>query len=232
MKKKLLLALTCVAWTNAYKAVTMDEIVGEANNISAHTSPNIFEESEFMGTLNNFCNKTNKWVEESLKENKSDTLKKIYTQIKEQTKEIVNRLKEFNSNLNLIKTNDQMLETYRKKMRSFSMARDALKNALKEAQTFYAQNEKAKIRSQGSKDTKAEIANILVTYAERFIDIAQKAITDFAGIDAALFNEIQETNKRLLQEEKKAAASTRTSTRNSDVWSDWDSDLDSSSDSE
>jgi len=234
MKKQLLLIIISAVWTTSYQAVTVEEIVEDANNISLHTSPNIFEESKFITTLNNFRNDTNRWIEENLKVNKSDTLKKIYAQVKEETGTIVTRLKEFNSNLNLIKTNNQMLKTYKNQVRSFSKARDSLKNALNATKKFYAQNEKTVLRSQGRKDAKAEIANILGTYAERFIDIAQKAINDFARIDASLFD--QEALKAKMKQKKPQwkrgevptepipAEEMAKQKAGENTWEDWDSD--------
>lgn len=148
---------------------------------------NIFEDENISMALKNAMAETNKSIDTGLKENRSDTLKKSYMQIKNTSNNISNDLLMFSNNLSLIKTDSSVLNKFRKDAEHFSQDRDKLKQEISKLETFKKQNEKALLRSGEKKEAKAEIANQLINYAQTFVIVAQKAITDFAAIDAALF---------------------------------------------
>lgn len=149
--------------------------------------PNIFEDENIAKALRNAMNTTNQSVDMMLKENRSDTLKKSYMQIKSIGSHIISDLSLFNANLSMVKTDTMVLNKFRKDAQHFSQDRDTLKKEVANLEKFKKQNEKALLRSGERKEAKAEIADTLIDYAQTFITVAQKAINDFAAIDAALF---------------------------------------------
>ncbi len=183
MKMKQLCVITSLSSAFMYGAT----MVKPDNFEYIKSIPNIFEDQNIAKALKNAMNETNKSIDMGLKENRSDTLKKSYLQIKSAGNRIMSELSLFNSNLPMIKTDSMVLDKLRKDAQHFSQDRDKLKQEIAKLETFKKQNEKALLRSSTKKDAKADIADMLIDYAQTFIVVAQKAINDFATIDAALF---------------------------------------------
>jgi hypothetical protein len=204
----------------------------------------IFDNSSLMDTMKRRTSDAHTWIESSLKENRSDTLNKSYIKIRSAANRIVGDLNLFSANMHSIKADADTLAKFRKDATHFSQYRDELKREIANLQKFKAQNEQARFRSGIRKEAKHEIADVLVAYAESFVKIAQKAINDFATIDAALYRQektpqraietIEQTvtektspsYKRKARELSQEQLIPTTETQVEDVWADWDSNND------
>jgi hypothetical protein len=126
-------------------------------------------------------------VDAELKETKSDSLKNASVRIDNLAKRVYNQVDQFSTNLSAIKTETMVLDKFREMANYFSKDRDLLNKEIVALEKFQKQNERALLRSDAKKELKQEIANELIGYATLFATVAQKAITDFATLDAALF---------------------------------------------
>lgn len=152
-----------------------------------NSTKNIFDDREMIEALSSAMRSTNASIDSALKQNKSDSLEKIYIQIKLTSEDIIRDLTLFSANLVLIKKNNTKLNEFRKNAMRFSQARDKLKQEISNVKKFKEQNEKAFLRSDVRKEAKRDIADALLNLAETFVVVSQKAINDFAAIDASLF---------------------------------------------
>jgi len=210
MKKQLLLIITGVAWTTAYQASMEMELEPTTlvsgfvilNKEGIQKSPNIFEDKMLIGQINAEKKKANKWIASALKKNKSDTLSGLRDKVTDCTENITGHLKGFNENLSKIKTNTAILDMFKKEAAYFSKNRDKLKKVVQEIDSF-TKRTKPTLSTQKTEAAKQEIADVLKAYAETFIKIAQKAINDFARIDASHFD--QEALKAKMRQQKPQA---------------------------
>ena len=122
----------------------------------------------------------------ALQTNRSDTLNGIYTRIKLTAENILRDLALFSANLEAMKTDSAKLTEFRTKAKNFSQNRDKLKQELTKLEQFKKQNEKALLRSGTRKEAKSEMADTIADFAQTFINVAQKAVTDFANMDGKL----------------------------------------------
>jgi hypothetical protein len=244
MKKNLLLALTCVAWTATYQASSdgnelsmVRRKLTKLKNGSA-AIPNIFDNPKIVEMMNDTIQETIAWVNAALRKNKSDTLSKI----DEVTRAKINSfIEHFTNSVNLfasVKSGAVPLQQFTQSAYAFSVDREALKQLLSKNNTLamFRSQKKPLLRSQTRENAKQEIADVLFEYIEIFVMIAQKAIDDAANINAATFVRKKEAFKDLFapmpeitprkpisntSNTQPAAQAEPTSTRDSVDWSDW-----------
>lgn len=165
-----------------------------------NSSKNIFEELDLMNSIKQQMDNANSWLEAQLKTRRSDTLSSVYDRIKYRAGSILTQLRNFNANLNGMKTNSTVLAQFRTKVHIFSEDRDQLKKDLQEDRTLmqFKKHKKPLFRSATREEAKQGIADVLMAYADTFVKIAQKAVTDFARMDGALYIEQEKPGLKMV----------------------------------
>lgn len=206
MNKKLLCMFATFAWTASYQAATSQELINESTNIkqylqkttSKHFYKNIFKDSSLHNRIDAQRSSIDTWLDGQLKKYNSNTLSLIYDHIKYRAESIVKQLKDFSTHLDEM-NKPEVLQEFKEQTSIFRHDRDQLQEELKPGgslRNFETENKKALLRRQARKDAKQEIANVLKAYAETFAQVAQKAITDFAYIDAEMFTQEKARNAK------------------------------------
>ncbi len=200
MNLKQITALVCIAACGAsYASEGKIYITGlKSLGSQAASSKNILEDLTLLNNLKTRIDDTNTWLEAQLKTHKSDTLSRVYDRIKYRAGSILTGLRDISANLTEIQSKPTVTTNFRKKALLFSQDRDQLKNDLQENGRLkkFKSHKKPMLRSEIREDAKQEIADVLIMYAETFVQVAQKAITDFARIDGTLYIDQQKPLKR------------------------------------
>ncbi len=212
MNKKHIVLLSCIAWTGAHCASDAQKQIGAFSHINqmVTSSKNIFDDVSLMDAIKRRISDVNTWLDNALKTNKSNTLKSVYVRIAGRAGGIASNLGAFSSNMSSIKNDTATLTNFRKMAHNFSQDRDALKQEMQAGSKLdtFKKHKAPMLRSAEREDAKQEIADVLMAYAETFSKIAQKAVTDFARIDGALYINQE---KRTAQQEMQTMPQTKTS---------------------
>lgn len=202
MYKKYISLLALLAWAGTQQAsdgATQVAAFAHINNL-LNSSKNIFEDTYLLDAIKRRISDVNTWLGNELKTNKSDTLKAIFVRISGRASGISSNLGVFSSNMSSLKADNATLTQFRKMAQNFSQDRDALKNELKPGSKLdtFKKHKKPLLRSAAREEVKQEVADVLMAYADTFVKIAQKAVTDFARIDGALYIEQEKPGLKMV----------------------------------